>query len=74
MSLTILALAAAHALPPILGAVIGKSRKAVIIGGIIAGFIGLAAGSPAFAMYDLAGAALGIWIGFEMVSRQSQDR
>lgn len=73
MSLFILIVAAGHAIPPIIGGVIGKSKKSVIVGAVIACAIAIASGSPAFIVADLVGVGLGSWLGFSMVSSASND-
>lgn len=67
MSLVVLGIAAAHALPPIIGGVITKGKGGVIIGAIIGGAIAVASGNPAFIVADLIGVAAGIWLGFGLV-------
>lgn len=62
MSLIVLAIAAAHALPPIIGGVVAK-RKGVIIGGVIGAAIAIATGNPVFVVSDLIGVAAGVWLG-----------
>lgn len=71
MSLFVLVVAAGHAIPPIIGGVIGKSKKWVIVGAVIACAIAIASGSPAFIVSDLVGVGLGSWLGFSMVSGAS---
>lgn len=67
MSFVVLAIGAAHAIPPVLGATIGKTKAGVIIGAVIAGVIALASGNPAFIAADLVGIGLGVWIGLSIV-------
>lgn len=73
MSLFVLVVAAGHAIPPILGGVIGKSKISVIIGAVIACAIAIASGSPAFILPDLVGVGLGSWLGFSMITSASND-
>lgn len=74
MSLFVLVVAAGHAIPPIIGGVVGKSKNSVIVGAVIACAIAIASGSPAFIVADLVGVGLGTWLGFSMVSSTSNDR
>ncbi len=67
MSLVVLGIAAAHALPPIIGGVITKGKGGVIVGAIIGGVIAVASGNPAFIVSDLIGVGVGTWLGFSMV-------
>lgn len=67
MSLFILVAAAGHAIPPILGATVGKTKQAVIIGAVIGGTIGVISGGAAYLVLDLAGVGFGTWIGLKMV-------
>lgn len=71
MSFVVLAIGAAHALPPILGAAIRRSRGGLWIGVAIAILIALASGNPAFIVMDLIGVALGAWVGLSMLDKQS---
>lgn len=74
MSLFILVVAAGHAIPPIIGWVVGKSKNSVIVGTVIACAIAIASGNPAFIVADLVGVGLGTWLGFSMVSSTLNDR
>lgn len=67
MSFVVFAIGAAHALPPIIGAIAGQSKKAVLIGTAIGGVIAVASGNPAFIAMDLIGLGAGTWIGFSMI-------
>ncbi len=67
MSFLILAIGAAHAIPPILGAAIGKSKQGVVVGTLIGSFIAFASGNIAFIAVDLVGIGVGTWLGFSMV-------
>lgn len=73
MSLFVLVVAAGHAIPPIIGGVVGKSKSSVIVGALIASAIAIASGSPVFIVADLIGVGLGTWLGFSMVSSTSND-
>lgn len=73
MSLFVLVVAAGHAIPPIIGAVVGKSKNSVVVGAIIACAIAIASGSPAFIVADLIGVGLGTWLGFSMVSSTNNE-
>lgn len=68
MSLFVLVVAAGHAIPPVIGAVVGGSKNSVVVGAVIACAIAVASGSPAFIVADLFGVGLGTWLGFSMVS------
>jgi hypothetical protein len=63
MSLFVLAIAAAHATPPIIGAMVWKSKVAVYVGAAIGGLLAIASGNPVYTVADLAGVAFGLWIG-----------
>lgn len=69
MSFVVLAIGAAHALPPILGAAMRKSKRGVWIGVVIAALVALASGNPAFVIMDLIGVALGAWIGLSILEK-----
>lgn len=71
MSLVVMAIGAAHAIPPIVGAIMTKSKGGAVIGGAIGVFIAFASGNPAFVMADLIGVAIGTWLGFSMVGSNS---
>lgn len=72
MSLFVLLIAAVHAIPPILGAVIGKSKNSVLVGALIACAIAVATGSPAFIIPDLLGVGVGAWLGLNIVSNMAR--
>jgi hypothetical protein len=78
MSFAILAIGAAHSIPPIAGAVIGKTKTSVYVGAVIGAVIAFASGNPAFIAADLLGVGAGIWLGLVMVRQSSkvkaQDR
>lgn len=74
MSFVVLAIGAAHAMPPIIGAVVGKSKSAVWIGAALGGVIAFAWGNPAFVAADLVGLGLGTWLGLSMVRNKHVDR
>lgn len=73
MSLFVLAIAAGHAVPPIVGAILGKSKSAVYIGSGIASVIAIASGNPAFIAADLVGVGLGTWLGLSMLKNGSSN-
>lgn len=62
-------ISAAHAIPPIGGAALGKGKTGVIVGAAIGGLVAFASGNPAYVAADLLGVALGTWIGFGMVKK-----
>ena len=66
MSLFVLAIAATHATPPIIGAMVGKSKVDVYVGAAIGGLLAIASGNPVYTVADLAGVAFGLWIGLVM--------
>lgn len=68
MSLFVLIFAAGHAIPPIIGGVVGKSKNSVIFGTVIACAIAVVSGNPVFIVADLVGVGLGTWLGLSMVS------
>jgi len=72
MSFLVLAIGAAHAIPPIVGASISKSKPGIVVGALIGGFIALASGNPTFIAADLVGVGLGTWLGFSMVENKSE--
>ena len=69
MSLVVLAIAAAHAIPPIIGAVAKKSRGGVVAGIAVGAIAAVALGGAVFVVPDLLGVALGAWIGFSMIGK-----
>ena len=73
MSLFVLVVAAGHAVPPVIGAVVGKSKNSVVVGAVIACAIAIASGSPAFIVAYLIGVGLGTWLGFSMVSSTKNE-
>lgn len=70
MSFVVIAIGMAHALPPIIGAVMTKSKTGVIVGGAVAAFLAFASGNPAFIAADLIGVGIGIWLGFLIAGRK----
>lgn len=69
MSFAVIAIGTAHAIPPIVGALAGKSKGAVIVGTIFGGLIAIATGNPAYAAIDLLGVGVGTWIGLSIVKK-----
>ncbi len=67
MSLIVLAIGAAHTLPPIIGAAVGKTKASVIIGSVVGILIAFATGNPAFVAADLIGVGVGTWLGYSLV-------
>ena len=63
MSITVLAIAAAHALPPIIGGTISNTKAGVIVGALIGVTIAVISGNPNFMFPDLIGVAAGTWFG-----------
>lgn len=69
MSFFVLAIAAAHAVPPIVGAVLGRSMQGLIIGIVIGCIIALLGGSLKFIIPDLIGVGLGAWLGYAIIGK-----
>lgn len=67
MSFVVLAIAAAHALPPILGSMAGKGG--LWIGVAIAVLIALASGKPAYIVMDLIAVAIGAGVGLSTLKK-----
>ena len=67
MSFVVIAIGAAHALPPIIGGVITKTKAGVIVGAIIGGLISLLSGNSAFIVADFIGVGIGTWLGLSIV-------
>lgn len=72
MSFIVLAISAAHALPPIIGAATTRSKPGLWTGSTIGVLISLAWGRPAFIIPDLIGVGLGIWIGLSIIDRRPE--
>ena len=73
MSLTVLMIGAAHAIPPVVGAVTTKSKVGVIVGAVIGAIIAFASGNPAFVGADLLGVGIGTWLGFSITGTESKS-
>jgi hypothetical protein len=73
MSVFVLVVAAGHAIPPVIGSVVGKTKNAVVIGSVIASVIAIASGNPVFIMADLLGVGLGTWLGFSIVDSNDSN-
>lgn len=69
MSLFALVIAIAHGLPPILGALIIKSKNGVFWGSLIAVIIAIAAGNPLFIIIDMIGVVFGTWLAIKFQKR-----
>lgn len=69
MSFLVLAIATGHAIPPIVGAALGKKKPTVFIGAGIACAIAIASGNPAFIVADLIGVGFGAWVGMSIVEK-----
>lgn len=69
----VLVIAASHAIPPVVGGLIGKSKTTVLIGAAIGCAIAIASGSPAYLVADIVGVAFGTWLGFSMVTRTPKE-
>ena len=70
MSFVVLSIAAAHSLPPILGAMLGKSKGSLWVGVFVAVFVALISGKLAFVAFDLLGVALGWWVGLSILDKR----
>lgn len=69
MILMFLVMLAIHALLPILGAWLTRSRSGVVLGGVVAAIIGLVSASPVLMIAGVAGLLLGMWSGFAWIKR-----
>ena len=72
MSLTVLMIAACHAVPPVVGAVARKTKAGVYVGTVIGAALAIALGRSAYMVADLAGVALGAWLGLAMVGQNPE--
>jgi hypothetical protein len=72
MGLTV-AIAAVHAIPPIAGAAVFRTKKALLIGGVTGVALAIAVGSPAFVIPDLLGVACGVGLGAFFLPRHGRD-
>ena len=70
MSLIVIAIASAHAIPPIIGAVATKSKSGMIGGVIIGSLIAFSTGNPTFVVSDLIGVGVGAWIGLNILENK----
>lgn len=73
MSFIVFAIGAAHALPPVIGAAITKSKTGGVIGAAIAVLIAVAFGNSAFIATDLIGIGIGTWLAFSIVQDKSTN-
>ena len=71
MSLVVIAIGAAHALPPVIGAVMSQAKSGAIVGAAIGAVIAFLSGNPAFIVADLIGVGLGTWFGLSLVKKRS---
>jgi hypothetical protein len=67
MSFVVMAIGAAHSLPPIIGAILSKSKTGTLVGAAIATLIAFASGNPVFVVVDLVGVGLGTWLGLSRI-------
>ena len=63
MSAAIFIISGLHAIPPIAGAYLTKSKVGLVIGAIIGGVAAIALGGGAYAIFDLVGVAIGCLAG-----------
>ena len=73
MSMFVLAVAACHAIPPVVGSVLGKTKVAVYLGSAVGFAIAIAAGAPKYALVDVIGVGVGTWIGISMLQSKGRD-
>lgn len=66
MSTTVLLIGIAHALPPVVGALMTKSKTGVAIGALVGTIIAFSVGRSAYVAGDLIGVAVGTWIGLSV--------
>lgn len=74
MSFSVIAIGAAHALPPVIGAVVSKNKTGVIVGAAIGVGIALLSGNPIFISTDLVGVGLGTWLGLSLAQKDSLSK
>lgn len=70
MSFAVFAIAACHAIPPIIGAA-AKGKVGLIIGTTIGVIAGVLLGGSKFLIFDLVGVAVGYFIGNEIAENKS---
>lgn len=70
MSFIVIGIGAAHALPPLIGAAISKTKAGVIVGAAIGCLIGVFSGNPAFIAADLLGVGIGTWVGLSVIANK----
>jgi len=70
MTGTVVFIALLHSVPVFVIAVFTKSKVALTFAAIIAGIIGVATGNPAYAIADLIGIAVAIWLGISLINSQ----
>lgn len=73
MSIAFLAIGAAHALPPIIGAKVGRI-PGVWIGAAVAAMLAASSGKPAFILVDFVGVAVGVVAGLSMVGSSPERK
>lgn len=70
MSFVVIAIGAAHAIPPVIGALAAKTKVGVVVGSVVGGLIAVASGNPMFIAADLIGLGVGTWLGFSIVGNE----
>lgn len=71
MSFFVIAIGAAHALPPVIGAVTSKTKAGVVVGAAIGVAIAVLSGNAVFIAADLIGVGLGTWLGLSLLSQRN---
>lgn len=70
MILMFLVMVCVHALLPMMGAWLTRSRSGVVLGGVIAAIVGLVSATPVLMGAGVTGLLLGVWSGFAWLKRQ----
>ncbi|WP_159078829.1 hypothetical protein [Orrella marina] len=74
MILMFLVMVFVHALLPLLGAWLTRSRSGVVLGGVVAAIVGLVSATPILMGAGVAGLLLGMWSGFSWLKRQESKK
>jgi len=70
MSFVVMVIGAAHALPPVIGAVMSKTKAGAIVGAAVGGLIAFSTGNSVFIAADLIGVGIGTWLGLSIVKNK----
>lgn len=73
MSAAILIISGLHAIPPIAGAYLTKSKIGLTIGAIAGATVAIAIGGGAYAIFDLVGVAIGCFVGYGIVEEYTDS-